>query len=85
MEVSRERGFYPRAFTVKKGVPVELTVDNQVGNLGGCMSVMTIPRYNVAKQLLPGKTKFAFTPTETGTVPLTCSMGIEMARVTVTE
>ncbi len=82
MEISQERGIYPRIFTVKKGVPVELTIDDRVP-LGGCMSVMIIPQYDVAVPLKLGKNKLTFTPTKTGKVPITCSMGSPMALIVV--
>ncbi len=74
MEISRERGFYPNSFTVKKGIPVELDIDTTIP-LSGCMGTMVIPKYGVAHLLSLGKTTLRFTPTEEGTVPFTCSMG----------
>lgn len=82
MEISAERGFYPNTFTVKKGILVELTVDDQVP-LGGCMGVMTIPKYEVAKFLQLGKNTLAFIPTETGIVPIACSSGMVMGQFNV--
>lgn len=83
MEVTQEKGFYPNSFTVKKGMPVELTVDTKV-KLGGCMGTMVIPDYNVAQKLPLGKTTLAFTPTQAGNVLITCSMGNPLAEITVT-
>ncbi len=75
MEVSRERGFYPEVFTVKNGIPIELTIDDQV-NVGGCMGVMTIPEYGVSQLLaVGGKNVIKFTPTHTGVVRVVCPMG----------
>ncbi|MDO8559490.1 MAG: sulfite exporter TauE/SafE family protein, partial [bacterium] len=82
MEISRERGFYPNDFTVRKGVPVELEIDTKVP-MGGCMSVMVIPRYKVAHRLTLGKSVVRFTPTESGVIPFTCSMGSKMGQFTV--
>lgn len=82
MEISREKGIYPNSFTVKKDVPVELTIDSRVP-LGGCMSVFVIPKYNVTIPMKIGEIKVKFTPTETGTVAMTCSMGSRMAQFTV--
>ena len=82
MEISRARGFYPNTFTVRRGVPVELEIDDQVP-LGGCMSVMVIPKYNVAHRLTLGKTVVRFTPTEAGITPFTCSMGSRLGQFTV--
>lgn len=74
MEISRERGFYPNQFTVKTGIPVEMEIDTQVP-MGGCMSTLVIPQYNIAHRLELGKTILRFTPTSSGIVPFTCSMG----------
>lgn len=82
IEVSQERGIYPRSLTAKKGVPVDLTIDNKVP-LGGCMSVWVIPKYNVTIPMKVGTIKTTFTPTETGTLAITCSMGSPMAQINV--
>ena len=82
MEISKERGFYPNTFTVKKNIPVELEIDTKL-QLGGCMSTLVIPDYNIAHLLSIGKTKVKFTPTKEGTVPFTCSMGSRMGQFIV--
>lgn len=83
LEVSQERGVYPKTLTVKKGVPVDLTIDDKVP-LGGCMSVWVIPKYNVTIPMQVGTIKAAFTPTQEGEVAMTCSMGGRMATINVT-
>lgn len=82
IEVSRERGVYPSSVTVKKGIPVDLAIDSKVP-LGGCMSVWVIPKYNVTIPMKVGINKASFTPTETGTIAMTCSMGGRMAQFEV--
>lgn len=82
MSVTREQGFYPNAFTVKKDLPVELAVDVKVP-LGGCMGTMVIPDYDVAKKLSLGANTLAFMPTKVGRVRVTCSMGNPLADFTV--
>lgn len=82
IEVSRERGIYPRSVTIKKGVPVDLSIDTKVP-LGGCMSVWVIPEYNVTIPMKIGVNKASFTPTKTGTLAMTCSMGGRMAQFDV--
>lgn len=82
IEVSQERGIYPRELTVKRGVPVELTIDDKVA-LGGCMSVWVIPKYGVTIPMKIGVIKSSFTPTETGVLNITCSMGSIMAQINV--
>ena len=83
MEISREKGFYPNDFVVKKGIPVELEIDAKL-QLGGCMSTLVIPDYDVAHFIPKGKSILRFTPTKVGTTPITCSMGSRMGQFTVT-
>ncbi|MBI4250286.1 sulfite exporter TauE/SafE family protein, partial [Candidatus Uhrbacteria bacterium] len=82
IEVSGERGVYPDTVTVKKGIPVDLAIDAKTP-LGGCMSVWVIPEYNVTIPMKVGINKASFTPTKTGPLALTCSMGSRMAQINV--
>jgi sulfite exporter TauE/SafE/plastocyanin domain-containing protein len=82
MEISRERGFYPNTFVVKNGVPVELAIDTKIP-MGGCMSTMVIPGYDVAHRLVLGTSTVRFTPKRVGTVPFTCSMGNRLGEFVV--
>lgn len=82
MEISREKGFYPRTFTVKKGVPVEWVIDDKIP-LGGCMGTMVIPDYGVAQVLKIGENRIRFTPDREGTVAFTCSMGSKIGEFAV--
>ena len=84
MEISNEKGFYPNSFVVKKGVPVDWTIDDKA-ELGGCMSVMVIPKYEVTVPFELGINKVSFTPTETGTIYATCSMGSKMVQFKVVD
>lgn len=82
MEISRERGFYPNIFSVKKNIPVELEIDTKVP-MGGCMGVLVIPQYKVAHRLVLGKSTLKFTPTRDGIIPFTCSMGSKLGEFNV--
>lgn len=84
IEITTEKGFYPKSVTVKKNLPVELTLDAKVP-LRGCMSVMMVSEYNALTRMQLGKNVLAFTPTKAGTLPVTCSMGSRMAQVVVTD
>ncbi|MEK7116882.1 MAG: sulfite exporter TauE/SafE family protein [Patescibacteria group bacterium] len=85
IEVSREKGIVPLSLTAKKGVPVELTIDAKTP-LGGCMSVWVIPKYSVTIPMTKvGKNTATFTPTEVGSVFLTCSMGSKLVEINVTD
>lgn len=84
MEVSRAQGVVPRSLTAKKGVPIELTIDDK-DPLGGCMSVWVIPKYNITIPMNGTVSKNTFTPTESGTINITCSMGSKLAEINVTD
>lgn len=84
IEVSQEKGIYPRSLTAKKGVPIELTIDDKVA-LGGCMSIWVIPKYGITMPMKIGLIKNTFTPTETGILNITCSMGSKMAEINIVE
>jgi plastocyanin domain-containing protein len=83
-EISDTNGFAPNSFTVRKGMPVELTIDVQTVP-AGCMSTMVIPAWNVAHTFTPGKNVLQFTATETGVFPIACSMGTAFGQLTVTD
>ena len=77
-------GYVPQNIVVKKDVPVELIIDDQIP-LGGCMGTTVIPEYGLAKLLKQGQNRIAFNPTRAGTFPITCSMGGRMAELTVVD
>ena len=69
------RGYTASATTLKKGVPVKLTMQTQ-GTLG-CSRAFTIPEFGISKILpLDGTEIIEFTPTKTGTLVYSCSMGM---------
>ncbi len=82
IEVSRERGVYPQSLTAKKGLPIELTIDDK-DPLGGCMSIWVIPKYNITIPMDGTVSKNTFTPTESGVIDITCSMGSKLAEINI--
>ena len=82
MAITEADGFSPTSFTVKKGMPVELTIDVQTVP-AGCMNTMVIPAFNVAHTFTLGKNVLQFTPTDTGVFPITCSMGTAYGQLAV--
>lgn len=84
IEVSREKGVYPRSLTAKKGAPVELTIDDKIP-LGGCMGIWVIPQYNITISMNGTVSTNTFTPTETGTINITCSMGSKIAEINIVD
>lgn len=68
-------GYKSSATTIKAGVPVVLTLSTN--NVQSCARSFTIPSLNISK-ILPatGTATIEFTPTQTGTLAYTCSMGM---------
>jgi heme/copper-type cytochrome/quinol oxidase subunit 2 len=74
----------PNNFTVKANQPVRFEIDAKDDGQG-CMGSVTIPKLtNKVEVFGKGqKTVFEFTPTSTGTFPITCAMGIPRGQIIV--
>jgi sulfite exporter TauE/SafE/copper chaperone CopZ len=68
---------------VQKGIPVVWTIKAQPQDLTGCNNPMTIPTYNIKRQLQPGDNVIKFTPTKEGTITYTCWMGMTSSTIMV--
>jgi sulfite exporter TauE/SafE/copper chaperone CopZ/uncharacterized cupredoxin-like copper-binding protein len=68
------RGYEPNSFTVKQGVPVKWVIDAQAPY--SCASTILLSKYGVRKSLVAGENIIEFTPTETGKLKFSCSMGM---------
>src|SRR3989344_465927 len=67
-------GYNPRKVTVKKDVPVKLLINTT--NFYVCTSTFVIPKFQIFSQLREGINEIKFTPTETGRIKFSCSMGM---------
>ncbi len=67
-------GYKPNRFTVKKGIPVVWTVNSTDSYT--CASSLVIPSLGIARSLVPGANTIEFTPTQTGFIKFSCSMGM---------
>ena len=67
-------GYHPQTVTVERGRPVRLIITST--NPYSCASSLVIPKLNVQKNLQSGENIIEFTPTEVGTIPFSCSMGM---------
>lgn len=76
-------GYSPNSFVIKKGVPVKWNVN--VKQLTGCNSELIMNEYKIDKQLKQGLNVIEFTPTQDGTIPFTCGMGMLRGSFIVTE
>jgi len=69
-----EKGYSPNVIRVKKGVQVELEIENPLEN-NSCLSTFMIPDFNINNvNLKVGTTKLSFTPDKTGEYTFSCGM-----------
>jgi sulfite exporter TauE/SafE len=68
-------GYTPNDITIKKGIPVKLTL--KTANVQSCSRSFVIPSMNIQK-LLPstGEDTIEFTPKDDGLLAFSCSMGM---------
>ncbi|MDP2656043.1 MAG: sulfite exporter TauE/SafE family protein [bacterium] len=76
-------GYSPNSFIVEKGRPVKWIINST--SPFSCASSIVMPKYGIRKSLKSGENVIMFTPTETGTIPFSCSMGMYRGSFTVTE
>lgn len=76
-------GYNPNTFTVQKGKPVKWIVTSQ--SSFSCSSFLVMPKYGISQGLKPGENVITFTPTETGEIPFSCSMGMYRGKFIVTD
>lgn len=68
---------------VRKGIPVRWIVKAEKSTLNGCNNSIIIPKYNIQKDLEVGENMIEFTPTNSGTIPYSCWMGMIRSTITV--
>lgn len=73
------------AITVQKGIPVRWILEAEQGEINGCNNAIIIPRYSIRKALKVGENVIEFTPTESGTIPFSCWMGMIRSKINVVE
>ena len=78
-----ENGYNP--ITVQKGVKVIWTIKVKSSDLNGCNNPLTIPDFDITKQLSPGDNVIEFTPEKTGKIVYTCWMGMISSTITVVD
>jgi len=70
---------------VQKGIPVKWTIQAQKSDINGCNNEIVIPKFKKSKKLEAGDNVIEFTPTETGTFPYSCWMGMIRSKITVVD
>ena len=68
---------------VQKNIPVKWTIQVKEGQINGCNGTIIVPKYNIEKQLVVGDNIIEFTPTESGTIPFSCWMGMIRSKISV--
>ena len=68
------RGYSPNNFTIKKGTKVRWIIHSTSPYT--CASSLIVPKYNIERDLTSGENIIEFTPTQSGTIPFSCSMGM---------
>jgi len=69
--------------TVHVGVPVKWIIQADASHINGCNNQVLVPKYNIQKKLVAGDNLIEFTPTETGTIPYSCWMGMIKSNITI--
>ncbi len=67
--------------TVKLNQPVRITAE--VSKLKGCYRYVQIPSLGISQYMTESENTIEFTPTETGEILFTCSMGMGTAKLIV--
>lgn len=67
-------GYQPNTFTIKNNIPVKWVVNSK--EPGSCAASLYMGDYNIRKFLKSGENIIEFTPTKTGTIAFSCSMGM---------
>ena len=77
-------GYSPREFTVKNNQPVSVTINSK--NNRSCARAFSIPSLGISK-LLPenGSENITFTPTSTGRLAFSCSMGMYTGTINIVD
>ncbi|MBU1348574.1 sulfite exporter TauE/SafE family protein [Patescibacteria group bacterium] len=73
--------FQPKNLNVRSGIPVRWDIDGQ--DVSGCASSIVVPSYGIKKELIKGLNVIRFTPTQIGTIPFSCGMGMIRGTITV--
>lgn len=79
----KTNGYTPNKFTIKKGVPVKWIVTSE--SIYSCASSIVSQQLGIRASLKLGENVFEFTPTQTGTIRFSCSMGMYTGQFNVVD
>ena len=78
-----DSGYSPNRLTVKNGVPVRWKINSLSPYT--CASSLSVPSLGIRGTLKPGLNLIEFTPTRTGTIAFSCSMGMYRGAINVVD
>ncbi len=82
MKMAIDGGYQPSQFTIKAGLPTRWDIDGT--KAAGCESSLVSRQLGIQKQLALGANTIDFTaPTQPGTYPFSCSMGMIRGQIIV--
>ncbi|HCE30947.1 hypothetical protein A2778_05655 [Candidatus Daviesbacteria bacterium RIFCSPHIGHO2_01_FULL_40_24] len=81
--VQNASGYSPNTLTVKKGIPVKWVITSK--DVNTCASSLVSSSLKIRKGLSLGENIIEFTPTETGVLKFSCSMGMYRGSFNVIE
>jgi sulfite exporter TauE/SafE/copper chaperone CopZ len=70
---------------VQKGIPVKWIIQADSKSINGCNNSIVVPKYNIQQDLKPGDNVIEFTPSDSGTFPYSCWMGMIRSKITVVD
>lgn len=70
---------------VQAGIPVQWNIQAEAGSINGCNNRIIIPEYQLEKKLEPGDNIIEFTPSNSGTIPYSCWMGMIRSEIVVAQ
>lgn len=76
-------GYRPNSFTIQKGIPVRWIITSE--DQYTCASSLVVQKLGIRKSLQLGENIIEFTPSETGTIRFSCSMGMYTGSFTVVD
>lgn len=76
-------GYSPNILTIEKGRPVKWIINST--SQFSCASSLVVPKYDISQSLKLGDNVITFTPTESGEIPFSCSMGMYRGKFVVVD
>lgn len=74
-------GYSPKTLRVKAGIPVRWVITSESSFT--CASSIVVPSLSIRTNLTKGENVIEFTPTEKGSIPYSCSMGMYRGTILV--